>query len=330
MSPVDNKNALIDALTERDVIAADRERPQDTSSERPWYISAVLGLSGWLAGVFAMVFVALLFRPDSLLDYSLAAVVLLGAAFGLYAVDRDSAFFDQLALALSVAGQLAFVAAALELTDSDAGTAALTAVLQVGLLFAMPNRLARMLAAFFACLAWALALRLAWWDDLIHGSGAVALAPALIGWFVIWVPIAVLAHYLLKTEPVWMAHRLRRVVRPALSGLLLSLAIGTWASEPFGSLGFGVTQGEWQTNWLALWPLLGAAAALFAAWCAFRIRSRGLLGVAILGAFLHVAQFYYVLGARLLTKSAIMLAVGVALLLAAAQVRRFAESGARE
>jgi len=330
MKHASDANALIDALIARGVIAADCERPQDASSERPWYISAVLGLSGWLAGIFAMGFVALLFRPDSVLDYSLAAIVLLGAAFGLYAVDRDSAFFDQLALALSIAGQLAFVATAGDLTDSAAGTAALTALLQVGLLFAMPNRLARMLAAFFACLAWALALRLAWWDDLIHGRDAIPLAPALISWFVIWVPIAALTHYLLKTEPVWMAHRLRRIARPALSGLLLSLAIGTWASDPFSALGFSVMRGQSQTNWLALWPLLGTAAALFAAWCAFRVRNRGLLSVAVLGAFLHVVQFYYVLGARLLTKSAIMLAVGIALLLVAAQARRFTESGARE
>ena len=32
---------------------------------RPWYIGLLLGASGWLAGGFLLVFVAMLFHPDS-------------------------------------------------------------------------------------------------------------------------------------------------------------------------------------------------------------------------------------------------------------------------
>ena len=70
-------------------------------------------------------------------------------------------------------------------------------------------------------------------------------------------------------------------------------------------------------NWLVVWPLLAVAAALFAGLCAFRLRHRALIGVAIAGALLHLIQFYYLLGVSLVVKSYIMLALGTALLLAA-------------
>ena len=47
---------------------------------------------------------------------------------------------------------------------------------------------------------------------------------------------------------------------------------------------------------------------------AFRLRNTGLLGCAVLGALLHLSNFYYFYGTTLLWKSAIMLFVGAALL----------------
>ena len=72
---------------------------------RPWYIALLLGASGWLAGGFLLVFVAMLFHPDSAGAAAVSGAVLLAAAWGLFKVDRDGAFTSQLALALSFAGQ---------------------------------------------------------------------------------------------------------------------------------------------------------------------------------------------------------------------------------
>jgi hypothetical protein len=176
-----------------------------------------------------------------------------------------------------------------------------------------------MLAAFFACIAWALAVRFAWWGEWTFGSDRreIALAPALLGWLVIWVPIIVATQALLATESRWMAERLHRLARPALSGLILSLSIATWLSEPLGTLQFWTSADSPHRNWFVLWPLLGAATAVFAAMCAFRVRNRGLLGVAMAGALLHVAQFYFLLGFSLLMKSIIMIALGGVLLVCA-------------
>lgn len=314
---------LIRALTARGLLPADAPAFEPRTVDRPWYISIVLGLAGWLAGLFAMIFVAMLFEPNSASGYAVAGLVLLAAAFGLYAVDRESAFFDQLALAFSIAGQLAMMAAAFELTGSAAGTAAFVSIMQAVLLVVMPNRLAKAIAAFFACIAWALAVRFAWWGEWSFESRdqEVALLPALLGWFVIWIPLIVFAYVLIERETHWMASSLQRIARPALGGILLSLALGTWVSEPLGSVSIWGPAAA-RTNWLAIWPLLAAATALYAAACAFRLRNRALLGVATAGALLHVVQFYLVLGTSLLMKSCIMLSIGALSLLAALQIHR--------
>ncbi|HKZ73865.1 MAG TPA: DUF4401 domain-containing protein [Steroidobacteraceae bacterium] len=288
--------------------------PEAAAPDRPWYIGTVLGISGWLAGLFALGFVWMLFSPSGIGEISLVALILLAAAFGLYAVDRESAFFDQLALALSIAGQVAFVAAATELTKSLAGIAALVAVMQCVLVLAMPNRLARLLATFFACVAWALAIRFAWWGETFNADrGSVALGPALAGWAVIWIPVMAIAFALANTEAKWTA-RLRPLLGPVLSGLLLALALGTLVSEPIETLVLWGSETTGRTNWLVIWPLLAVGAALLAVVAAFLVRRHALLGVAIAGALLHVMHFYYLLGASLLVKSCIMLGVGVVLL----------------
>jgi hypothetical protein len=304
-------------------MAADAAPLPAQTAERPWYVSAVLGFAGWLASLFAFLFVWLLFEPDTAAASALAGAIMLGAGFALYIVNRDSAFFEQLALALSLAGQIALVWAAVEATDSATAGAAFATVMQAALLAALPNRFAKVLSAFFMCVAWALTVRFAWWGETGFADPPVgaALAPALIGWFVIWTPIAVGAHILIAREARWMASGARRILRPALTGLVLALALATWTSEPFANFQLLGAPGATRTNWLALWPLLAVAAALFGALCAFRLRHGGLIGIAIAGALLHLVQFYYLLGVTLMVKSYIMLVVGIILLLAARRLR---------
>jgi hypothetical protein len=313
--------ALRSELIRRGLLTPSASAVPVETQERPWFISVVLGAAGWLAGVFALVFVALLFKPDSTAGITIAGFVLLIAAFGLYAVDRDSQFLDQFALALSIAGQFAMVWASLQATNSITSTAGLALAMQLVLLFLMPNPFAKVLAAFFACCAWALLIRFGWWEGSSHDARQpVALGSALMGWFAVWVPIIVAIHALVATESSWMPGVARQVARAALTGSLVSLAVGTWISEPFGSLMFWDEQR--QKYWMELWPLLGAIGALLAVIYAFRVRSRALIGVATLGALLHVGQFYYLLSLSLLTKSCIMLVAGGFALLAAAWLQR--------
>jgi hypothetical protein len=318
--------ALADELERRGLLRA-RGGPVPKRGDRPWFIGLVLGVSGWLAGLFGLLFVWSLFEPAGPTGFATAGIVMLAAAFGLYFAGRANAFADQLALALSIAGQLSFLWAVGDATDSAAATAAAAALMQAVLLIAMPNGLARTLAAFFACVALTAAVRFAWWEPALDlgGRPAVVLGPALASWVVIWVPLLVLAFALLRREAQWMAGPARRIVRPGLNGLLAALALGTWASDPFASFTFFRPDGD--GNWLVLWPMLGAGTALLAARLAFRLRDRPLVGVAIVGALLHVTHFYYLLGTTLLVKSVIMIALGALLLSAAFVARR--RAGAR-
>jgi hypothetical protein len=309
MKPSITADELAEELLRRGLIKSASALPAP-NTERPWFISLVVGCSGWLAGVFVLAFIWLLFRPESPADNAMAGLVLVLAAFGLYTVDRRSEFFDQLALALSIAGQFSLVLFAWDVVDSDALAATLTAVLQLILLLVMPNALAKLLSGFFGCCAWALAIRFAVWGD---DHRQATFLPVLFAWLIAWIPLIIAAHVLVATERAWIADRWSRIARPALHGLLLSLCLATWISEPIVAVRFW-DEGRASPNWLVLWPLLGVASALFAMLCAYRLRNRAIIGVAIAGALLHVAQFYYLLGATLLVKSCIMLGIGAAAL----------------
>jgi hypothetical protein len=300
-------------MVRADVAPAAWER---SGTDRPWFISMMLGMAGWLAGGLTLVFAAQLFTPSNAVEYAVIGAVLLGAAFVLYVVDKDSAFFDQFALALSIAGQFAVVGAFGEATHSEAGTALLVFLMQCVLLIVMPNRTARLLAAVFACIAWALAVRLGFWDDhpLGDSSSVPSLAPVIAGWCVSWLPVLTATWVLTANEARWMAGGLPRLLRPLLTGMLLCLALGTIVSAPTESFDFWMGDVGMRANWLMTWPLLSLSCSLFAAFCAFRIRHHALLGAAVAGALLYVLDFYFLLGATLLTKSVIMLAMGAAFL----------------
>jgi uncharacterized MnhB-related membrane protein len=313
--------ALKEALVGRRLLDPSAGDLSAITNDRPWFISIVLGAAGWLAGVFALAFVVLSIEPDTAVGMALVGTLLLLAAFFLYAVDRDSQFLDQFALAMSVAGQFAVVFAAHRATDSNTATAAWACILQVAVLLVMPNRLAKVLAAFFACCAWALLVRFGWWEEQDYDGGRqVMLSTALMGWFAVWLPIVIAVQLLVSTESTWMSSAMRSIARAALTGLLLSLSVATWISEPLGSLVFW--EAERQKDWMSLWPLFGATSSLLAAVYAFRLGNRPLIGVASVGALLHVSQFYYLLGLSLLIKSCIMLSMGVIALIAAAWLQR--------
>ena len=75
-------------------------------------------------------------------------------------------------------------------------------------------------------------------------------------------------------------------------------------------------------NWWALFPLLSIGLALFAAWCAFRLRSPGCWASRCSRALVHLSRFYYFYGTTLMWKSAIMLILGALLLAAGVALRR--------
>ena len=167
--------------------------------DRPWYISFLLGASGWLAGVFMLIFVALLFKPDSQGALIACGVILIAAAWGLYKVDREGAFVTQLALAFSIAGQVLLVAGFAKDSHGIAMPALIAFFVQMVLVFIMPNALHRTLSALFACIALAMAVRYGLFAEAYSfrstANAAPTLSHALAGWGLTWLPIAALIFF---------------------------------------------------------------------------------------------------------------------------------------
>jgi hypothetical protein len=123
-----------------------------------------------------------------------------------------------------------------------------------------------------------------------------------------------LSAWLVARESRWMAGTIRIFLRPILVGLLLALSLGGIASEPFMIVAFGMEEiGKSLSIW-ALFPLLSIGLAMFAAYCAFRLRSGGLAGFAVVAALLHLGRFYYLYGTSLTWKAVIMVCLGIVLL----------------
>lgn len=319
--------ALLDALRARGLVANDAAAETLAEADapaRPWYIGALLGVSGWLAGLFLLGFVGMLFHPDTAPAAAVAGAILLAAAWGLFKADRDGAFVTQLALALSIAGQCLMLFAMSEHVHQLGPIAARALLLQLVLALVMPNALHRTLSTVFATIAWALTVRFALFGEpeFWHGERefAPSLAQSVAGWALAWLPVGTGIGALIRREPQWMARRWQPVLRPVLTGLLVGLAFATLASQPFESFRwFG--SGTARPDWLALWPLMSALAALGGVAAAFALRSRALTGACVVAVLLHVAHFYYELGTSLLLKSLLMLALGAALLAAARLLR---------
>jgi len=290
-----------------------------TTPARPWYIGLLLGASGWLAGGFLLVFVAMLFHPDTAGAAAVSGAVLLAAAWGLFQVDRDGAFTSQLALALSFAGQCFVLFAMVEQRQSLAVVAGAAFMLQATMLLVMPNRLHRLMSALFALIAWALMWRFGLFGEpswSAANDNAASLPAALGGWWVTWLPVGALLWLLIRHEPTWIARGWAPVLRPALTGLIVGIAFATLISYPLESFRWWGSAPA-HTDWLALWPLLSATAALAAVAAAFALGSRALIGACIVAVLLHVSHVYFALGTSLLLKSLLMLVMGGALLFAA-------------
>ncbi len=321
---------FVDLLRSRGVVPD--HAPPERHFDRPWFVALLQGVAGWLAGIFLLSFVALILKPDSTVSILTVGILLLAVAWLLYRADRDAVFLDQLALAMSIAGQFAVAWSVVKDHFSGLPLASTLLALQVVVLIVMPNKVARTLAALFATIAWVFTVRFllrpGQGEQIFFEHGGSDVVPMLgawtlpVAWCLTWLPLLALAGWLIVHEARWMSSGLRRYARPLLIGTLLGLSLGGIAAEPFTVFALGTESLGMRFTWWALFPLLSVALALFCAWGAFRVRSHGLLGFAVVAALLHLSRFYYLYGTTLLWKAVIMLAVGAALLLASFALHR--------
>jgi len=320
---------VVEALRARGLVQAEIPAPTFEESHRPWFVSLLSGAAGWLAGILLLVFIGITFKPDDSATLIVLGLVAMGGAWAMYRAESDNSFLSQLALSLSIAGQISLAIGLLKDTNSELLVAMVLLVLQLGVLAVMPDRTARTIAALFASIAWTYVVRFAIfpqsdWDDWFAPAheGRFGGAGAVIGWLATWAPLVGFSAWMVNREREWMSKPLRSHLRPALSGVLITVAMGGFATEPLVMAALGPGRMGVDLGWWSLFPLLSIALAAFAAWCAFRLRNLGLLGLAIAAALVHLGRFYYLFGTSLLWKSGIMLGMGLLLIAAAWLLRK--------
>jgi hypothetical protein len=219
-----------------------------------------------------------------------------------------------------VAGQILLVVGVAQLHQGYAWPAFAALLVEILFVFIMPNALHRMLSALFACTALAIGVRYGLFmqaDPFSYAESALeapqTLSYALASWAISWLPIVALVYWLIRYEARWMARGWQAIVRPVLSGLIISLSFATLLSHPFELFNWNMRHIT-DHGWLALWPLLSALAAIGGLVAAYALKSRMLMGASIIGALLHLSHFYYALGTSLLIKSLVMLAMGMVFL----------------
>jgi hypothetical protein len=324
---------LWDRLAEAGMVEGAMPEPREAAA--PWYVRAMVGVAGWIAACFLIGFLVLALSLES--HGSNAAVVGLfccGGAFFLFRQFDGQDFVEQLALAVSLAGQ-ALIAFGLGdmVHPGDAAFYLMLAIVEAVLVVAVPNFLHRVLAGAGACGA----LALAFGDMGLPGLASPVLCAALAAvwleprvWALggsLWRPVgygAVLALLLTETfhivdadaalfgwrasAPTWMALHGPLIGRAVAAAILIFVALRLALRE-------GVKQGSGLFAAIAAGAVLlaafslaapGLASALLILLLGFAAGSRLLVGVGILSLLGFVFHFYYSLQATLLEKSGLM------------------------
>lgn len=329
---------LSSALATRGLIPEGQQIHADPSApaSSPWYVQVMLGVCAWVAGLLLLAFL-LITLSDSLFrgheEWSMALVlgacVCLGAGFLYATVGETSVFGSQFALALSCAGQVGLALGLGGVWDVRAALWGML-IIEAALVVVMRSRLHRVISTVAAVVAWALATHEIVFGELpgvsIWGTASTVVyrmsLVSVVMWLAIWAPVVYAAYWLVTHEAEWMAAGRDDLLRPVTQGVIAALAVAPLATHPAAfwmALGLGPTRDltDGSLSATAMWPFLAVLLALVSTGLAFAIRSRPLVGVAIIFGFLDVTSFYYVLGTTLLVKSMIMVGLGAALLAAA-------------
>jgi len=129
--------------------------PQSRELDTPWYVKVLLALSGWLAALCLFAFFGMLLKSllfNSAISFIIGSV-LIGAAISVLRLHKKE-FYEHLAIATSLTGQALVVFAMTNYLKGSSETVwLLIALLEIALLFVIPNFIHRVFSAYFATVA---------------------------------------------------------------------------------------------------------------------------------------------------------------------------------
>lgn len=303
------------------------------SSHSPWYTRVLLGGMGWLGGMFVLGFMGAMFAGlfNNAFAMTVMAVIMFTSSFAIYRIANNNDFGTQFALAASICGQalatVAFAKSAGSSVDSSS-VAWFIALIQIALVWAMPNFLHRLISTIFAVTALFVATQKGGASiaiDLVLGLGFVALT---------------------QYESELVARKQRALSEPLMYGLAVGLLVvgvayldfvggTTWL--PFATMSaiaFGVALLVWVAHATKHLPTTSRGAALAAAlafaavaWRApgliatslvllasFAAGRRTLTALAMLALMGYLSTYYYQMSLTLLMKAGVLALTGGVLL----------------
>ena len=319
----------------RDGLVRSPEPPQITFADQssPWYTRVLMGFMGWLGGLFVLGFfgalIAAFFTSSALM--MTIAILLFAGSFAMYRAKPDNDFATQFALAASICAQvvatIAFGKAVGESVDNYS-VAWFVAVMQITLVFVMPNGLHRLLSTIFA----AVALFIAAQKGLMVPALDAVLTAALV--------------LLVGAESTLVAQGRRLLVEPVINGLAIVLLLrgaghvtfpGEAAWLPFAlhsAIVFAVALVAWavlNTTRLAMaqrtaavlaviiyaavtWRAPGLMASALVLLVAFGSGRRALTAFSLVALVAYLSTYYYQMQMTLATKSTVLALSGASLL----------------
>ncbi|MBM9603357.1 DUF4401 domain-containing protein [Desulfopila inferna] len=342
-------------LRDADIVAGDCPEKQQDSS--PWYIRVMLGITGWLAALFLLGFVAvgLQFIIENKALATIFGALVMVVAFALFRKGSNE-FIEQFGLVLSLTGQALFLFGIIDAIGWH-GPAPwfIGAGLQVIVIFLMANFLQRLLAGYFFIVALSAALSyyggvslalafaallavLFWLNEFRWGSLGILLRPAAYG-----VTISLLQ---IKGQTVLdevadlflRSHGENTFVLPGrLDEVVLGFLLVAVSARIMHRYGTGWTDGRMQ---LVILLAAAVAAVSFEApgisvgltliLLGFGSFNRIVLGLGIASLLLYISAYYYSLETTLLHKSATLAATGGILLLVRLAVSKWLFTGVKE
>jgi uncharacterized membrane protein len=298
----------------------------------PWYIRTLLGLSAWIAAILLLIFLFGMSIINEETGALAVGIVLCTLTIGMHRLAGNNLFLGQLALALSLTGQLLVVGGAGVLSDSVT-VGALVMIMLQGLLIALYKDHLHRLLSTLAIIAALAVLVFEWEADLLLHALIILVA---LGTVVLW-----------KRELELAVARLDEIARPVAYGLTFGLlalvcwqfiddgAMSYWWLSTLGLMGVLAMQVIWllrehrvtvdrklMVGLLVIAVVLtitastapGLLAALVVLLIGFRHTNRLLLGTAVVFLAIFLGSFYYMLSLSLLGKSLALIGSGLALL----------------
>lgn len=340
--PISEKRATLwKELVSQDFVSGDV--PSYDNLESPWYVRLLIGFSGWLAALFMLAFIGVIF--EFAFKNNVAGLIIgctmIFSAYLMLSKKSDSDFSSQFALAVSFAGQMLLVFS-LDLfqwfSPRDAFNWILIGMLQAALAWFMPNSIHRVWSAFAAVIA--LSIALAVWHIYFIQTTFIMVMVAII-----WINEFKWVEYQQKLKPIgygltlaalyqastgiyyilfWNISRYKEsLLQPWVGELLSGLVILYIVLQLLRRQNINIPSRTANMSFIGALILIVASFEMFGITVGIMIillgyanGNRILTGLGIASLLSFISAYYYSLETTLLIKSQLLLTIGILLMLA--------------